>query len=97
MRDSNGRFLPGNTFARGYGAPLGNGNARGAGAPARNTNAVKTGEFMRFEEDEMPYDRLRGGKSEHRRWCINAGYIQVRRELAAERRRLKAAFSQRVF
>ena len=30
MRDSNGQFGKGNTFAAGYGAPVGNQNARGA-------------------------------------------------------------------
>ena len=92
MRDENGRFLPGNTFAAGYGAPLGNQNAKGHGAPARNINAVKTGEYMTFEEYETPYDRLRGGESELKKWCVNQGHLlmRVRRELAGARQRLKA-------
>ena len=49
MRNEKGQFAPGNSFAKGHGAPLGNQNAKGHGAPARNTNAVKTGVYMRFE------------------------------------------------
>ena len=92
-RLKNGRFAKGNSFARGHGASPGNQNAKGHGAPVRNTNAVKTGEFMQFEEGETPYDRLRGGESELKRWCINAGhlYIRVRRELAEAKERLKKA------
>ena len=109
MRDSNGRFLPGNTFAAGYGvppsnrnakghgAPLGNQNAKDHGAPSRNINAVKTGEFMQFEEGETPYERLRGGESELQVWCVNAGHLlmRVRCDLIEERQRLKAASSNR--
>ena len=93
MRNEKGQFAPGNSFAKGHGAPLGNQNAKGHGAPARNTNAVKTGVYMRFEEGETPYDRLRGGESELKWWCINAGhlYIRVRRELAEAKERLKKA------
>ena len=91
-RLKDGRFASGNTFAKGVGAPLGNQNARAHGAPARNINAVKTGEFMQFEEGETPYERLRGGETELKVWCVNAGhlYMRVRRELTEERQRLNA-------
>ena len=81
MRNKKGQFAPGNSFAKGY------------GALARNTNAVKTGEFMRFEEGETPYERLRGGEIELKVWCVNAGHLlmRVRRKLIEERQRLKAA------
>ena len=81
MRNEKGQFAPGNSFAKGH------------GAPARNTNAVKTGEYMTFEKYETPYDRLRGGESELKRWCIDAGhlYIRLRRELAEAKERLKKA------
>ena len=84
MRNEKGQFAPGNSFAKGHGAPKGNQNAKGQGAPARNTNAVKTGRYMRFEEGETPYDRLRGGESEHRWRGVSFGYryIRVRRKLA---------------
>ena len=36
MRDKNGHFALGNTFASGYGAPSGNQNAKGDGALARS-------------------------------------------------------------
>ena len=93
MRDKNGRFLPGNTFARGHGAPLGNQNARGHGAPARNINAVMTGEFMTFKQYETPYDRLRGDESELKMWCINTGHLlmRARREMTEAKQRLKVA------
>ena len=71
-RLKDGRFASGNTFAKGHGAPRGNQNAKGHGAQARNTNAVKTGEFMQFEEGETPYERLRGGETELKVWCVNA-------------------------
>ena len=89
-RLKNGRFATGNTFARSHGAPPGNQNAKGHGALARNTNAVKTGEFMQFEEGEMPYERLRGGETEIKTWCVNAGYLmmRVRRELVEARQQL---------
>ena len=92
-RLKDGRFAKGNSFARGHGAPLRNQNAKGYGAPVRNTNAVKTGEFMQFEEGETPYERLRGGETELKKWCINAGhlYMRVRRELAVERERLRTS------
>ena len=92
MRDSNGRFMTGNTFAAGYGAPVGNQNARGHGAPARNINAVKTGEFMTFEQYETPWARLRGGESELKKWAVSAGYLLVlaRRELTETRQKFKA-------
>ena len=92
-RLKDGRFGSGNTFARSHGAPRGNQNAKGHGAPARNTNAVKTGEFMQFEEGETPYERLRGGETELKVWCVNAGhlYMRARRELIEARQRLKAA------
>ena len=92
-RLKNGWFAPGNTFAKGHGAPPGNQNAKGHGAPARNTNAVKAGVYMRFEEGETPYDRLRGGESEIKRWCINVRhqYIRLRRELAEKKERPKKA------
>ena len=85
-------------FAKGHGAPLDNQNAKGHGALARNINAVKTGEYMTFEQDETPYDRLRGGEMELKVWCVNAGHLmmRVRRELSEERQRLKAASSNRV-
>ena len=60
-RLKNGRFAPGNTFAKGH------------GAPARNTNALKTGEFMQFEEGETPYERLRGGASMQDIFCGASG------------------------
>ena len=84
MRNEKGQFAPGNSFAKGHGAPKGNQNAKGHGAPARNTNAVTTGVYMRFEEGETPYDRLRGGESEHRWRGISFGhaYIQLRRKQA---------------
>ena len=91
-RLKNGRFAPGNSFAKGHGAPLDNQNAKGHGAPARNINAVKTGEFMTFEQYETPYERLRGGETELKVWCVNAGHLlmRVRRELIEERQRLNA-------
>ena len=91
-RLKNGRFGKGNSFARGHGTPLGNQNAKGSGAPARNINAVKTGEFMQFEEGETPYERLRGGENELKRWCLNAGHIyaRMRREQTEARQQLKA-------
>ena len=48
---------------------------------------------MTFEKYETPYDRLRGGESELKRWCIDAGhlYIRLRRELAEAKERLKKA------
>ncbi len=97
-RLKDGRFASGNTFARSHGAPRGNQNAKGHGALARNTNAVKTGEFMQFEEGEMPYERLRGGETELKVWCVEAGhlYMRVRRKLIEERQQLKAASSNRV-
>ena len=97
-RLKDGRFASGNTFAKGHGAPRGNQNARGYGAPTRNINAVKTGEFMQFEEGETPYERLRGGETELKVWCVEAGhlYMRVRRELIEERQRLKAASFNRV-
>ena len=90
MRNKKGQFAPGNSFAKGHGAPPGNQNAKGHGAPARNTNAVKTGEFMQFEEGEMPYERLRGDETELKVWCVNAGhlYMRVRHKLNEERQRL---------
>ena len=99
MRDSNGRFMPGHTFSKGHGAPKGNQNAKGHGAPARNTNAVTTGLYMTFEEgetpleSEVPYDRFRGGESEDRRLRITFGYLylQVKRDLAEAKERLKKA------
>ena len=93
-----GQFAPGNSFAKGHGAPLGNQNASGYGPPARNINAVKTGEFMTFEQYETPYDRLRGGETELKVWCVNAGhlYMRVRRELIEARQQLKAASFNRV-
>ena len=98
MRNEKGQFAPGNSFAKGHGAPKGNQNAKGHGAQARNTNAVKTGEFMQFEEGETPYERLRGGETELKVWCVEAGhlYMRVRRELIEERQQLKAASFNRV-
>ena len=78
MRYSNGRFMLGHGFSIGHGAPLGNQNARGYGAPMRNTNAVKTGEFMQFEEGETSYERLRGGETELKVWCVHAGHLYMR-------------------
>ena len=97
-RLKDGRFASGNTFAKGHGAPRGNQNAKGHGAQARNTNAVKTGEFMQFEEGEMPYERLRGDETELKAWCVNTGhlYMRVRRELNEERQRLNAASLNKV-
>ena len=97
-RLKDGRFASGNTFAKGHGAPRGNQNAKGHGAQARNTNAVKTGEFMQFEEGEMPYERLRGDETELKVWCVNAGhlYMRVRRKLNEERQRLNAVSLNRV-
>ena len=76
----------------------GNQNAKGSGAPARNTNAVKTGEFMQFEEGETPSERLRGGETELKVWCVEAGhlYMRVRRKLIEERQQLKTASFNRV-
>ena len=93
MRNEKGQFAPGNSFAKGHGAPKGNQNAKGHGAPARNTNAVTTGMYMRFEEGETPYDRLRGGESEIKWLCINAGhvYIRLRRKQAEMKEWLKKA------
>ena len=92
MRNEKGQFAPGNSFAKGHGAPLRNQNAKGHGVPARNINAVKTGEFMQFEEGETPYERRRGGESELKVWCVNAGHLlmRVRREQTEARQRLKA-------
>ena len=76
-----------------YNAPVGNQNAKGhGGVPARNINAVETGEFLDFEEGEMPYDRLRGGESEIKRWCINAGHLLMlaRREYRQEKAQAKS-------
>ena len=91
-RLKDGRFASGNTFAKGYGAPLGNQNSRGHGAPARNINAVKTGEFMQFEEGETPYERLRGDETELKAFSVNAGHLmmRVRREMIEARQRLNA-------
>ena len=91
MRNKNGRFLPGNTFARGHGPPLGNGNAKGSGAPMRNINAVKTGEYMQFEAGETPGQRLRGGETELKMWAVNSGHLlmRARREMIEARQRLK--------
>ena len=61
MRDKNGHFAAGNTFARGYGPPLGNQNARGSGAPKRNINAMSHGIYLRFKDGEAPEDRLPSG------------------------------------
>ena len=98
MRNKKGQFAPGNSFAKGHGAPKGNQNAKGSGALARNTNAVKTGAFMQFEEGEMPYERLRGGETELKVWCVNAGhlYMRVRRKLNEERQRLNAVSLNRL-
>ena len=92
-RLKDGRFGSGNSFARGHGAPRGNQNAKGHGAPARNTNAVKTGEFMRFEEGETPYDRLRGDETEIKGVVCQCGHLlmRARREMIEARQRLKAA------
>ena len=92
MRNEKGQFAPGNSFAKGHGAPKGNQNAKGHGAQARNTNAVKTGEFMTFEQYETPYDRLRGDETELKVFCVNAGHLlmRARREQKEERHRLKA-------
>ena len=91
-RHKDGRFVRGNSFARGHSAPLGNQNAKGHGAPARNTNAVKTGDYMTFEEGESPYDRLRGGETELKIWCVNAGHLlmRMRCQMTEARQRLKA-------
>ena len=91
-RLKNGRFAPGNSFAKGHGAPLDNQNAKGHGAPARNINAVKTGEFMTFEQYETPYERLRGGESELKVFCVNAGHLlmRARRELTEAKQQLNA-------
>ena len=91
-RRKNGRFAKGNSFAKGHGAPPGNQNAKGHGAPARNTNAVKTGVYMRYEEGETPYDRLRGGESEIKRLCIDMGHIlwRFRREYRQEKAQAKS-------
>ena len=98
MRNKKGQFAPGNSFAKGHGAPKGNQNAKGSGALARNTNAVKTGAFMQFEEGETPYERLRGGESELKRWCINAGHLLMlaRREQVEARERLNAVSLNRL-
>ena len=98
MRNKKGQFAPGNSFAKGHGAPKGNLNAKGYGAPARNTNAVKTGEFMQFEVGETPDERRRGGETELKVWCVNAGHIyaRMRREQKAARQRLKAASFNRM-
>ena len=91
MRNEKGQFAPGNSFAKGHGAPLRNQNAKGHGAPGRNINAVKTGEFMQFEDGETPYERRRGGETELKVWCVNAGhlYMRVRREQIEARQRLR--------
>ena len=93
---SNGRLKDGR-FAKGHGAPLRNQNAKGHGAPSRNINAVKTGEFMTFEQYETPYERRRGGETELKVWCVNAGHIyaRLRRKQKAARQRLKAVSSNR--
>ena len=90
-RYKDGRFAKGNSFAKGHGAPPGNQNARAAGAPPRNINAVKTGEYMTFEEYETPYDRLRGGETELKKWCVNAGHLLVlaKRQLTETRQQFK--------
>ena len=95
MRNKKGQFAPGNSFAKGHGAPLRNQNARGYGALARNTNAVKTGDYMHFEEGETSYERLRGGETELKVWCVHAGHLlmRARREMIEARQRLKAARS----
>ena len=61
MRNKKGQFAPGNSFAKGHGAPKGNQNARGKGAPTRNINAVKHGIYLRWEWGEGPEDRLPPG------------------------------------
>ena len=61
MRNKKGQFAPGNSFAKGHGAPKGNQNAKGHGAPARNINAVKHGIYLRWEWGEGPEDRLPPG------------------------------------
>ena len=61
MRNEKGQFAPGNSFAKGHGAPKGNQNAKGHGAPARNINAVKHGIYLRWEWGEGPEDRLPSG------------------------------------
>ncbi|MXZ00005.1 hypothetical protein F4Y93_04915 [Candidatus Poribacteria bacterium] len=61
MRDKNGHFAAGNTFARGYGPPLGNQNARGSGAPMRNINAIHHGIYVKFKDGERLEDRLPPG------------------------------------
>ena len=61
MRDKNGHFAPGNTFAAGYGAPVGNQNAKGHGPPARNINALRYGFYLHFKEGEAPENRLPRG------------------------------------
>ena len=91
-RLKDGRFGKGNNFTKGHGAPIGNKNAKGHGAPAeRNINAVKTGEYIQFEEGETPYERLRDGETELKRWCVNLGhlYMRARREYRQKRQRLK--------
>ena len=61
MRDSNGRFMPGHTFAKGHGPPRGNQNAKGAGAPMRNINAMRHGIYLKFKDGERPENRLPPG------------------------------------
>ena len=95
MRNEKGQFAPRNSFAKGHGAPPGNQNAKGHGAPVRNINAVKTGEFMQFEEDETPYERLRGGETELKVFGVEAGHLLMRAscELTEARERLKLSLS----
>ena len=61
MRDGNGRFMLGHTFAKGHGAPLGNQNAKGHGAPKGNINAMSHGIYLQFKDGEGPEDRLPSG------------------------------------
>ena len=61
MRNKKGQFAPGNSFAKGHGAPKSNQNAKGHGAPARNINAVKHGIYLRWDRGEGPEDRLPPG------------------------------------
>ena len=95
MRNKKGQFAKGNSFARGHGAPQAIRMPMDMAHHLRNINAVKTGVYMRFKEGETPYDRLRGGETELKVWCIKAGHVlmRARREQTEARQRLKAARS----
>ena len=65
------------------------GTAHQRGTPTR----LRRASLLQFEEGETPSERLRGGETELKVWCVEAGhlYMRVRRKLNEERQRLKVA------